>query len=239
MIFVSFTNVVYDFFSQVTGALCPKEMALDSRAGICGGLASVTDTVVFRVDAVDGNFIEDIILSEDGDANLTEFLAGAVGVSTVTADQIVELEDSTSFGQETPDWIYFASGGGLDRQAPLTLFVDGAPGAADTSFGNAGTAISSRSVPAMSSGPGPSRRACRPIREMAASKRRPGKAWTSKWPFCPTSSAPMSGPKDYSGERERCPIHGGGRRPSRQKRSARSAWSAWRRARCGMCGIIG
>ena len=33
MIVVSFTNVVYDFFSQVTGALCPKEMAPDSRAG--------------------------------------------------------------------------------------------------------------------------------------------------------------------------------------------------------------
>ena len=57
----------------------------------CGGLASTTDTVVFRVDANEGNFIDDIILSEAGDTNLTEFLGGATGITTVTADVFVDI----------------------------------------------------------------------------------------------------------------------------------------------------
>ena len=32
------------------------------------------------------------------------------------ADQEVELEGTATFEGETPEWIYFASGGGLDRR---------------------------------------------------------------------------------------------------------------------------
>ena len=59
--------------------------------GACGGLASTTDTVVFDVNATAGNFIQDISLSEAGDANLTEFLGGAVGITTVTADVFIDV----------------------------------------------------------------------------------------------------------------------------------------------------
>jgi len=66
--------------------------------GDCGPGASISDTVVFQVDANAGQFIDDILLSEQGDTNLTEFLAGAIGVTTVTADVFIDIFEVNSVG---------------------------------------------------------------------------------------------------------------------------------------------
>jgi len=40
----------------------------------------------------------------------------ALVISAVEVDRVVELPDSATFAKETPEWIHFASGGGLDRR---------------------------------------------------------------------------------------------------------------------------
>jgi len=40
----------------------------------------------------------------------------ALIISAVTADQVVKLEGTATFAKDTPEWIHFVSGGGLDRR---------------------------------------------------------------------------------------------------------------------------
>lgn len=118
---VTYTNIsdLNGLFMQPTQTVntltfSPNGFQTTCSNGACGGVASVTDTVVFRVDANPGNFIDDIVLSESGDANLTEFLAGAIGISTVTADvfiDVLEVNGSAVAGVSASSAMVFTSGG--------------------------------------------------------------------------------------------------------------------------------
>ena len=118
---VTYTNIadLNGLFQQPTQnvntlSFSPNAFQTECSNGACGGIASVSDTVVFRVDANAGNFIDEIVLSESGDTNLSQLFGSPTGITTVTADvfvDILEVNGSPVGGMSTSAAMVFTSAG--------------------------------------------------------------------------------------------------------------------------------
>lgn len=95
---VSFLNVADSFGLFQTPTVnvntlnfSPNLFTTTCSNGGCGAQASIADTVVFQVDANAGQFIDNILLTELGDTNLTQLFGNPIGVTTVTGDVFIDI----------------------------------------------------------------------------------------------------------------------------------------------------
>lgn len=102
--------------------------------------AAPGDTITYEAPvavSVEGDSLKAILDVEGGDLSGTEEIAAAFGASSVQVQLVPTVEDAAYFGTATDGTYTLSEGSGHATAAVTMTFANGAPGAENTSMGDA------------------------------------------------------------------------------------------------------